>query len=167
MHRARVAARTLCAIAVVASAGAAGPLVPTRPSQLVTVRALRGGSQPCPIDPTGDLSESFQIDLMANLEGPQRPLVIPDENVLVITHVHLTPEDAPANIQVKLAVVAITGTELGVLAETDANTNADGFASADLDLPSGIAVRRGQPLCAAAGRGTSFGTVSGFFAKAR
>ena len=166
MHRIRAAARALCMIAVVASAAAAGPLVPTRPSQLVTVRALRGGSQPCPIDPSGDLNEPFQIDLMANLEGPQRPLVIPDGKVLVITHVHLTTEDAPANTNVKLAVIAVTGQDLGVLAETDAITNGDGFASADFDLPSGIAVRPGQPLCAA-GQGTTFGTVSGFFAKDR
>jgi hypothetical protein len=166
MHRACVAA-ALCAITLVASAAAAGPLVPTRPSQLVTVRALRGGSQPCPIDPTGDLNEPFQIDLMANLAGPQRPLVIPDEKVLVITHVHLITESAPPNISVKLALIAVTGQDLGVLAETDAITNGDGIASADIDLPSGIAVRPGQPLCAAAGRGTTFGTVSGFFAKDR
>ena len=159
----RVATLALLSALLVSGAQAsAGPLAPSKPSQLVVARAA---STPCPVDgfPT---SNPFEITWMSTPDGTPVPFAIPAKQMLVVTSVSLVTTGGVANATAQLLLIAVASpTELSVLAEGYARTDANGLATYQQSFPTGVAVRSGVTLCIAGTTGSTLGSVTGFFAK--
>jgi hypothetical protein len=151
----------LLASAFAAAPSLAGPLAPSKPSQLVSARAV---STPCPTVHPVEITP-YAIDQMTTIDGLQVPFVIPPKQVFVITHVHLAASGATANAEVGIFLISVVGMDGGVLTEGTVHTSASGRGSTNIDLPTGIAVRPGTTICATTTDGAAFGSVTGFFAK--
>ena len=162
MRRLRAVAAALGSLALALPA-AAGPLAPTKPSQLVSARAV---STPCPF-PTEKGNNAYQITSMSTPDGVQAEFAIPPKQVFVITSAYLTLTGAPANDTAQLYLFAVEGDSASILTEGVAPTNANGLAIVERVLPTGIAVKSGKALCVLGSQGNSLGSVSGFFAKDR
>jgi hypothetical protein len=145
--------------------GHAGPLVPTKASQLVTVRAV---SEPCPLD-TSPTANEFQLTSMSSSDGNQTAFAVPPKQVFVVTSASLVVTNAVANQPAQLVLFAVNeaGTDGSVLVEGYSRTDADGFATFVQPLPTGIAVKSGVRLCVIGTTGSTLGAVTGFFAKDR
>ena len=140
---------------------AAGPLAPSKPSQLVSARAV---STPCPFEaPAGN--NAFQITSMSTPDGVQVPFAIPPKQVFVITSASLNLTGAPADSTAQLYLFAVNGSDGAVLAEGLATSNANGLATVERVLPTGIAVKSGLALCVLGSQGSSLGSVTGYFTK--
>ena len=148
-------------VLLAAAAASAGPLAPTKPSQLVSARAV---STPCPFE-TNPGNNAFQITSMSTPRGVQAEFAIPPKQVFVITSAYLTLSGGPANDTAQLYLFAIEGESGSILAEGVAATNASGLAIVDRVLPTGIAVKSGKALCVLGSQGSSLGSVTGYFTK--
>jgi hypothetical protein len=136
---------------------AAGPLAPTKASQLVTAFTVGAA---CSADPDG-----AQFNVMRTLGTPEGPFVIPPKQVLVITRVELTVGAAAPSEDVALRLVGVGGTSAGLLVETRVRTSGAGTGSGVIELPTPVAVRGDTELCATASDGATVGVLTGFFAK--
>jgi hypothetical protein len=152
------AAALACALAVPA---AAGPLAPSKPSQLVTARSV---STPCPTVHPAELTP-YAIDSMTTIDARDVPFAIPPKQAFVITHVHLAAGNATPNTQIGVFLIAVVGTNGGVLAEAAVQTDGAGRGSTSFDLPTGIAVREGTTICGSSADGSGFASVTGYFTK--
>jgi hypothetical protein len=153
-----LAALLAAPLAVPASGGA---LAPTKPSQLISARAV---STPCPTVHPVEV-QPYAIDRMTTIDGIDVPLVIPPKQVFVITHAHLSASGAEANSEIDVHLISVIGNDGGVLTEGSVQTNASGRGSTNIDLPTGIAVRPGTTICASTTDGSGFGSVTGYFTK--
>jgi hypothetical protein len=135
----------------------AGPLAPTKPSQLVTAFTV---GAPCSTDPLG-----ARFNTMRTLGIAEGALAIPAKQVLVITRVELTVGGATANDDVALRLVGVGGSSSGLLVEARVRTSGTGTGSAVIELPTPVAVRGDTELCATASDGGTLGVLTGFFAK--
>jgi hypothetical protein len=149
------------ALALAALPAAAGPLAPSKPSQLVSARAV---STPCPFE-TQAGNNAYEITSMSTPDGVQAPFAIPPKQVFVITSAYLTLTGGPANDTAQLYLFAVEGESGSILTEGVAATNASGLAIVERVLPTGIAVKSGKALCVLGSQGNSLGSVTGFFAK--
>jgi hypothetical protein len=86
MPTSRTLRAALLASAFAAAPSLAGPLAPSKPSQLVTARAVDADRPLAEPDPG---TTARMIDEMSTLEGLQQPFVIPPRQVLVIRAVNL------------------------------------------------------------------------------
>jgi hypothetical protein len=134
-----------------AAPAAAGPLTPTRPSDVVTL--VNGAGNPCTV--TGSA-----LDLRVQPDGTRVPFAVPPGRVLVVTGIDFTTPDAAA-----------TDVELFVERPPDASqvfvTSTAGGGSAS--IPD-VIVGSGSALCVRAvpkGGGASpvLAVVHGFLAK--
>jgi hypothetical protein len=159
------ALRVLTLLFLAGAPAAAGPLFPTKPSQLVAARVLAGDDCPAPAPEPNTTARI--IDDMSTLEGIQQPFVIPPRQALVITSVNfVVVGDVGASFGMNL--IAVNGTQRAVLAQALVKTEAEGVGSVTIPLPTGIAVREGNALCmVASSGGTPVGAVTGFFTKAK
>jgi hypothetical protein len=155
-----LAAAAVLALAVPASAG---PLAPSKPSQLVTVRAV---SEPCPIK-SSPTTTPYQLTSMSSSDGNQAAFAIPPKQVFVITSASLVVTNGDPNETAQLVVFGLNaaGTDGTVFVEGYARTDDNGFATFVQTLPTGIAVKSGVRLCALGTTGSTLGAVTGFFAK--
>lgn len=163
MHRRHLLGLALAA--ALATPAGAGPLSPTKPSQLVTARVLDGDT--CPLAEPDPGTTASTIDDMSTLEGIQQAFVIPPRQALVITTVNFVVVGA-AGDEFGMNLIAVNGTQRAVLAQGLVKTGTEGVGSVTINLPTGIAVREGNALCMVSSAGGSpFGAVTGFFTKAK
>jgi hypothetical protein len=154
----------LLASAFAAAPALAGPLAPSKPSQLVTARVV---DSDCPLAEPDPGTTANMMDEMSTLEGLQQPFIIPPRQVLVITAVNFVAVGTPGD-SYGMNLIAVNGTERAVLAQGLVKTEAEGVGSTTINLPSGIAVREGNALCVVGSAGSGpFGAVTGYFAKDR
>jgi hypothetical protein len=157
----RLLAGALVALALALPA-AAGPLAPSKPSQLVTARVV---STNCPLTEPVPNASANAIDEMSTLGGLQQALVIPPKQVLVITSVTFVAVGPPGEIY-GMNLIAVNGQEHAMLAQEVVEVIGEGLGTKTIVLPTGIAVREGNALCMVASEGGEpFGSVTGFFAK--
>jgi hypothetical protein len=149
------------AFLVAALPASAGPLAPTKPSQLVTARAL---GTDCPFDDGEPSSSAKLIDSMTTIEGTSQPFVIPPKQALVITGVHILAGGAP-DTTVGMNLLVLNGPGVAVLIERSGRTDAGGNVTIDVTLPTGLPVRAGNQLCVASSLVGVGGSVTGFFVK--
>jgi hypothetical protein len=162
VHPFRSLSLVLLAAAFAAAPAVAGPLAPSKPSQLVTVRYLETG---CPLAAPDPGTTANALDEMSTLEGLQQPFVIPPRQALVITSVNFTVV-GEAGDSFGMNLIAVNGTQRAVLAQALVKTEAEGVGSLTIPIPTGIAIREGNALCmVASAGGTPAGAVTGFFAK--
>jgi hypothetical protein len=158
--RAPVLAAALAA--AVAFPVAAGPLAPSKPSQLVTARVI---STNCPLAEPDPGASANAIDAMSTLEGLQQAFVIPPNQVLVATSVTFVVVGTPGDFY-GMNLIAVNGQQRAVLAQEVVEAVGDGIGTKTIVLPTGIAVREGNALCmVSSAGGEPFGSVTGFFAK--
>ena len=149
------------ALALAALPAAAGPLAPTKPSQLVSARAV---STPCPLESQAG-NNAYQITSMSTPEGVQAEFAIPPGQVFVITSASLTLTNAPVSATAQLYLFAANGADGAILTEGLTTTSVNGTGIVDRVLPTGIAVRSGLALCVLGSQGSSLGSVTGYFTK--
>jgi hypothetical protein len=151
---------------VAASAGAAGPLGPTRPSQLVT--AYVANNTICPFDGPNELTTPYQVDAMTVGGGSSEPFAIPAKSVLVITSARLTSCcPVPGTVEGVTLVTFDASGNMGVLGSASTTTPASGPGYAQLTFPSGVVVRPGSSICVVGPPHSTGAEISGFFAKDR
>ena len=158
---AQLARVPLCALLIAAPPASAGPLAPSKPSQLVTARAL--GTE-CPFDDSEPSNSARLIDSMTTIEGTTQPFVIPPKQALVITSVHILAGGAP-DTNVGMNLIVLNGSGVAILVERSGRTDAGGSVTVDVTLPSGLPVRAGNQLCVASSVLGVGGSVTGFFVK--
>jgi hypothetical protein len=151
--------------AALATPAGAGPLLPTKASQLVTARVLEGADCPLAVPDPGTTANV--VDDMSTLEGIQQAFVIPPRQALVVTTVNFVVV-GPAGDEFGMNLIAVNGTQRAVLAQGLVVTGTEGVGSVTINLPTGIAVREGNALCmVSSAGGNPFGAVTGFFTKAK
>ena len=147
------------------SAAFAGPLVPTRPSQLVS--AKDGTNTPCPF-PSGPLNTPYLIDRMVGSDGSVVPFAIPEKQVFVITSFDFNFGGPVPDTTVFVQLTAYDAMGAGAtLLQGTATTSGNQVGGGSVVAPSGIAVRRDKTLCVTGTAGATGGIVHGFFAKDR
>jgi hypothetical protein len=144
------------AIALFASASSsAGPLAPTRASDLVV--AITKSSTACPVSGT-------LFDTRVLPDGTEEPFVIPPKRVLVVTSVDVALDTSAPAGQAGAPVVAIqTATTTLPILQGTVLTDVDGTAVGNV-ATTGAAVRPGVSICLVGGN-TQGGVLHGFFAK--
>ena len=157
----------ICALAVLAATGAraAGPLAPTRPTEIVTLAAS--------FEPPGCTGggSGTRLDTIVTAEGTYVPLQVPSKRVLVLTEIRWIADIAPNE---QASVVLRPGPEqagfIGVVLP-GARADANGRATGEAKLDPGLVVRNPADLCVrvfgSGGGSASPGNLSGagFFAK--
>jgi hypothetical protein len=150
---------------VLALPAAAGPLAPSKPSQLVTAWTV---GEVCSNEVDGDGAISARFNLMRTLAAGEQPFAIPTKQALVITRADLRV-GAVANpgSRVSFVLTAVRNGTVSLLAESSTKTDATGEADVRIELPTGVAVRSGDEVCVTGSSGSFLGTLNGFFAKDR
>jgi hypothetical protein len=147
------------------AAHAAGPLGPTRPSQLVTARAV---TAVCPFDGPNELTTPYQVDTMTVAGGSDEPFAIPAKSVLVITSARLTSCcPIPGTVDLVTLVTFDAAGNMGVLGNAATTTPAEGPGYAQLTFPSGVVVRPGSAICVVGPPLSTGAEISGYFTKDR
>jgi hypothetical protein len=144
---------------------AAGPLAPTRPSEIVTLAA---SFEPpgCPGGGAG-----ARLDTRVTPEGTYVPLVVPPKRVLVLTEVRWLVDTTPdVDVAAVLRPGPETGGFVGVILPSG-HSNASGRASGEAKFDPGIVLGSPDDFCIRllpnGGSLTTPGNLSGagFFAK--
>ena len=145
---------------LVATPSFAGPLAPTKASDLV-VAGTSNSAPDCPI-----AGRAFDVRFLP--DGTEEPFVIPPKRVLVITSVDFNLSSAPPDpgeTQTAAPVVALqTGTSSVPLLQGSAFSDTGGQVAGTMVASPGIPVRAGPALCILGGN-TPYGILHGFFAK--
>jgi hypothetical protein len=162
--RFRLVAAALGAAMLAALPAAAGPLAPSKPSQLVTAWTV---SAPCSNDVDGDDVMPNAFNVMRTIAGGEQAFAIPAKQALVITRAELHVGGADPSTRVAIYLLSVRGGAPSLLAETSAVSSATGDADVRIELPSGVAVRSGDEICVTGSSGGFLGTLNGFFAKDR
>jgi hypothetical protein len=153
-------------MAAMAGGAWAGPLAPTKASQVVTVTP--SGNTVCPLTPNG-----LVIDTLNKPDATTASFSIPPGSVLVITQVEMTTIDwSAAGDQCEVGLELQTANSLSFLAHHDDLCNARGQIVATQTFPTGAVVKPGSALCVVGfdlSHGFPLGganaVVHGFFAK--
>ena len=153
------------AVFAAAAAHAAGPLAPTRPSDIVTLAAS--------FDPPGCTGggTGTRLDTIVTPEGTYVPLQVPPKRVLVITEIRWIA-DIAANEEAS-AVVRPGPEQKGFIGVVlpGARADANGRVNGEAKLSPGLVVRNPADLCVrvfGSGGGSAAPgnlTGAGFFAK--
>jgi hypothetical protein len=148
-----------------APAQAAGPLAPTRPSDVV---ALTASFEP-PTCAGGTIGAT--LDRRMTPEGTYVPVAVPAKRVLVVTELRWVVDTLP---NVEVAAIVRTGPEVGGfigLVLPGARSDGNGRAIGEAKLDPGLVVRNPAELCVvvfpSGGSVIAPGNLSGsgFFAK--
>jgi hypothetical protein len=138
------------------SATLAGPLAPTKASDLV-VAGTSNAAPDCPV-----AGRAFDVRFLP--DGTEEPFVIPPKRVLVITSVDFTVTSSSPNVTASPVLSLQSGGVSKSLAIASAMTDANGTATGNVVVPNGVVVRAGPTLCLIGGD-APFGLVHGYFAK--
>ena len=149
-----------------AAHAAAGPLAPSKPSQLVTAF---GGTQQAA--PCGDVAGWNRVDKIGNADGSTSPLEIPPKSVLVVTHLEIAVLGATASSFTSVLFAAVDPANPPALGSLGANSSVVGVADAtgrlqaSETIPDGLVVKPPALLCYLP-VGTAAGvTAHGYFTK--
>jgi hypothetical protein len=150
----RIAILFLFAVAhASALAAAAGPLVPTKPSEVVTL-AFSG---------TVCASSSVALDQRVLPDGTTVPFAIPEGRVLVVTEVDWQIDGNTPSVTMTFELRALTPAATATTFFTDfATSNAEGDAGNVRPVANAIV---GTALCARGSTGVQEAYVRGFLAK--
>ena len=154
-------------MAAMAGGAWAGPLAPTKASQVVTV-ATTPGSPVCPFGSTGKV-----IDTLQKPDATTASFSIPPGSVLVITEVEISASKASsAGDLCEIDLILGTASSFSRVATHEALCDASGEISGTLTVPTGAVVKPGSALCAVGFDATlgvplggTFAVVHGFLAK--
>jgi hypothetical protein len=129
-----------CMVAMAGGAWA-GPLAPTKASQVVTLTA--SGSAVCPLTPDGVV-----IDTLNKPDATMASFSIPPGSVLVITQVEMTTiNTSAAGDQCEVGLELQTANSLSFLADHNDLCNARGQIVGTQTFPTGAVVKPGSALC--------------------
>jgi hypothetical protein len=160
----RSAALALPLLALLAPPAAAGPLVPTRASQVVALN-------PTPVTDSGCGASAYPVDNMRTSDGQLVPFTIPLNQVFVVTSMDVFGQADEPNRRYFFALFIDTSPSVpgGSLVVGDAGlTDASGNYSGSVTVPTGVVVPPGVLLCAqidGPAEEPTFTRVHGFFAK--
>jgi hypothetical protein len=158
---------TLVLVAAAATPVLAGPLAPSKPSDVVTLMPDASGANGA----CGPAMQEQRVDALINgADGSLSPFTIPDKEVLVLTGGTWEDVTAAANVNVVLELSLKTATTSNLIAATPAvRSDAAGIAAGSFTLEPGIVIKPGASLCASfnvAGTSTlAFPRLTGFLAK--
>lgn len=148
-----------------AGAAAAGPLVPTRASQLYAARTGSGNVQ-CPFGVVPGGNTPYLIDVMVGSDGVEQPFAIPAKQVFVVTGFDFAFGGPVSGTIVVVHLTSFDAMGQGsILAQGTATTGANQIGGGSVVVPHGVAVRGDRTLCITGTAGATGGVVQGFFAK--
>ena len=152
-------ARPLSTASIAAVAASAGPLWPTKPSQLVSAHS----AGPLCLETT-----PHKVEFMTLAGRPEVPFEIPPGSVLVITSARLLSFGAAAGTPENVQLVTFDASgNMGVLGGATIVTESNQQGHAELSFPTGVAVRPGSSICVVGPPRTTAVEVTGYFAKDR
>ena len=159
---------TLVLVAAAATPVLAGPLAPSKPSDIVTLMPdASGANGACATAP-----QEQRVDALINTaDGSLSPFTIPDKEVLVLTGGTWEDLSAAANVNVflELSLRTAAPTSINIVATPAVRSDAAGVAAGSFTLEPGIVIKPGASLCASfneAGTNTlAFPRLTGFLAK--
>lgn len=160
----RIAALAPTLLAALALPASAGPLVPTRPSQIVTL-------SPTAVTDSGCGTSAYPVDTMRKSDGSLVPFVVPPKQVFIVTSMDVFGSaDAPSrHYSFQLSIDNSPSIPGGSILVGDAGlTDADGSYAGSVTAPTGVVVPPGALLCASLegpNAEPTFTRVHGFFAK--
>lgn len=158
----RVAALALLVVALSSSPASAGPLAPTRASQVVVLHPSTVSDSPCGVT-------AYPVDGMRKSNGLVEPFVIPPKQVFVVTSADVYGSAEPSrHYRFVLVIDSSDPIPGGALLIGEAETDAAGYYAGSVSVPSGVVVPPGALLCAQIDGPTEEPTimrVHGFFAK--
>jgi hypothetical protein len=161
MRRIAALALPLLALAVPASAG---PLAPTRPSQVVTLLTSAVTDSACG-------STAYPVDLMRIADGSVVPFEAPPKQVFVVTSMEVYGVASEVNRRYRFALLVENSPPIvgGSLLHGDAGlTDAAGNYAASVVEPTGVVVPPGALLCSQVdgpSEQPAHARVHGFFTK--
>lgn len=149
-------------VSLPASPASAGPLAPSRASQVAVLHPTVTGSSPCG-------SSAYPVDGMRTSSGAIVPFEIPPKKVFVVTSVDVFGSADPnRHYRFALALATTPSIPGGYLVVGEAVTDAAGYYAGSVSVPTGAVVPPGALLCAQLTGPTNeptFMRVHGFFAK--
>ena len=144
----------------------AGPLAPSKPSDVVTLMPdASGANGAC------DLLQEQRVDAVINTaDGSISPFTIPDKEVLVLTGGTWEKTSVAGNVNVFLELSLRTASTENIIVATPAvRSDAAGVAAGAFTLEPGIVIKPGASLCArfnvAGTNSSAFPRLTGFLAK--
>jgi hypothetical protein len=145
----------------------AGPLAPSKPSDIVTLMpdASDGANGAC------NSVQQLRVDAVINTaDGSLSPFTIPDKEVLVLTGGTWEDTSVGGNVNVFLELSLKTAnTSIIIVATPAVRSDAAGVAAGAFTLEPGIVIKPGASLCAsfnvAGTNATAFPRLTGFLAK--
>jgi len=157
---------TLVLAAAAATPVLAGPLAPSKPSDIVTLmpNAGDGSNGAC------GLQEQRVDAVISGADGSLSPFTIPDKEVLVLTGGTWEDVSVSGNVNVFLELRLKTASTNNFIVATPAvRSDAAGVVAGSFTLAPGIVIKPGASLCATlnvAGTNTvAFPRLTGFLAK--
>jgi hypothetical protein len=132
---------------------AAGPLAPSKPSQLVTAYGGTQDAAPC-----GAVAGRNRVDKIGNADGSSSALEIPAKSVLVVTHLEIAVLGATASSVDSILFAAIDPANPPTLGSLGANSSVAGLADAagrlqaSETIPDGLVVEPPALLASASRR---------------
>ena len=153
--------------AVVVTPALAGPLAPSKPSDIVTLMPDGSGANGA----CGLATQEQRVDAVINgADGSLSPFTIPDKEVLVLTGGTWADVSAGGNVNVFLELSLKTASTSNLIVATPAvRSDAAGVVAGSFTLEPGIVIKPGASLCASlivAGTNTlAFPRLTGFLAK--
>jgi hypothetical protein len=160
----RTAALALPLLAALAASASAGPLAPSRPSQIATLVATAVLDSACG-------ATAYPVDTMRKADGSVVPFVVPPKQIFVVTSMDVFGSADQANRRYLFALLVDNAPNIpgGALLVGDAGlTDASGNYAGSVAVPNGVPVPPGAVLCARIDGPTdepTFTRVHGFFAK--
>jgi hypothetical protein len=158
----RLVCLALSSLAFALSPASAGPLVPTKPSQIVAAQGT--SASVCPNRPT-----AFHVNALHLPTGSQASLAIPPKSVFVVTGVDVALLGGEAGAMEPVIVFATDAAgNLGSLVRTGGIAGSDGGLIANVALATGFVLQPPANLCFEMLEGRTGSVVAhGFFAKDR
>ena len=140
-----------------ASVAFAGPLAPTKASDLRTVYGDTN-STPCPAS-----AGLTAVSLQQNANGTTTPFAIPAKSVFVVTSFDVTGSGTAGQVSDVVLIAADGAGSFSFLAKCGGVAGSNGIASGSCVTPIGTAVKAGATLCFLPNTATVL--VRGFIAK--
>jgi hypothetical protein len=157
---------TVALLCLIALPAAAGPLAPTKASQVAIL-------VPTATTKSGCGANAYPVDTMRKSDGTVVPFVIPPKEVFVVTSLDVFGEAQEPNRRYffSLSIDNTPGVPGGTLVIGDAGlTDSAGGYAGSVTVPTGAIVPSGVLLCSKIGGPSeepTFMRVHGFFAKAK
>lgn len=171
-------ARTAVAVCILGAATwfpatpvSAGPLAPTKASQIVTAFAssVPDAVQPCFEGASADV---YRVTSIGNPDGTGRPFAIPSKHVFVVTSFDYQVFGTGTSRNILISVLAVDPANpptsiIGypAFAITGAATDSGGSAFGNAQIPSGLVIKPPAVPCVGIPGDPALVVLHGFFAK--